>query len=64
MTKDIKDYCSSLDQEHAQRYDKRIRELQNDLTTLCICSPTRTCCSQWKESIRKPLFESMQPHEL
>lgn len=64
MTKDIKDYCSSLDQEHAQRYDKRIRELQNDLTTLCVCKASPALCRDWLEAIRKPLFKSMKAHEL
>lgn len=64
MTQDIKDYCSSLDQEHAQRYDKRIRELQNDLTTLCVCKASPALCRDWLEAIRKPLFKSMKAHEL
>ena len=64
MTKDIKDYCSSLDQEHAQRYDKRIRELQNDLTTLCVCKASPALCRDWLEAIRKPLFKAMKAHEL
>ena len=64
ITRDIKEFASGLDSDHAQRYDKRIRELQDDLTNLCICKHSPALCRDWHEVISKPMFKAMAAHEL